>query len=79
MKMDAHLANEARKAHRMKMNDEKETLFESKMKGTTKLTEAQEKKIFEYAWDERHSFSDYEVEVIFIFDRLVELVESCLK
>ena len=58
---------------------EKEMLFERKLKGTTKLTEAQEKKIFEYAWGEGHSSSDYEVEVMFIFDRLVELVEDCLK
>ena len=75
--MDVHLANEAWKAHRIKMQDEKEMLFESKMKGTTNLTEAQERKIFEYAWDEGHSAGEYEVEVH--FDRLVELVEDCLK
>ena len=77
MKMDVYLANEAWKAHLIKMNDEKEMLFESKMKGTTNLTEAQERKIFEYAWDEGHSSGEYEVEGH--FDRLVELVENCLK
>jgi hypothetical protein len=79
MMKNNHLANEAWKAHRIKMQDEKEILFESKIKGTTNLTEVQEKKIFEYAWGEGHSSGDYEVEVIFIFDRLVELVEDCLK
>lgn len=74
--MDVYLANEAWKAHRIKMQDEKEMLFK-KLKGTTNLTEAQEKKIFEYAWDEGHSSGEYEVEGH--FDRLVELVESCLK
>ena len=57
--------------------NEKEMFFETKLKGTTNLTEEQEKKIFEYAWDEGHSAGEYEVEGI--FDRLVELVESCLK
>ena len=76
MKMDVHLANEAWKAHRIKMQDEKEMLFE-KLKGTTNLTESQKKKIFEYAWDEGHSSGEYEVEAI--FNRLVELVEDCLK
>ena len=56
---------------------EKEMLFEKKLKGTTNLTEAQERKIFEYAWDEGHSAGEYEVEGL--FDRLVELVENCLK
>lgn len=76
MKMDVYLANEAWKAHRIKMRDEKEMLFE-KLKVTTNLTEAQARKIFEYAWDEGHSSGEYEVEGH--FDRLVELVESCLK
>ncbi len=66
--------NEIWKARQMK----KEMFFETKLKGTSiSLTEEQEKKIFEYAWDEGHSAGEYEVEVI--FDRLVELVESCLK
>jgi hypothetical protein len=73
MMKDNHLANEAWKARRI----EKEMLFENKLKGTTNLTESQEKKIFEYAWDEGHSSGEYEVESI--FDRLVELVEDCLK
>ena len=78
MKMNVYLANEARKAHRIIIQDEKKMLFE-KLKGTTNLTEEQEKKIFEYAWDEGHSAGDYEYEVECIFDRLVELVEDCLK
>lgn len=69
------MKNEIWKARQM----EKEMLFEKKLKGTTSLTEAQERRIFEYAWGEGHSSSDYEVEVMFIFDRLVELVEDCLK
>lgn len=73
MMKDNHLKNEIWKARRI----EKEMLFENKLKGTTNLTEAQEKKIFEYAWDEGHSSGEYEVEGH--FDRLVELVESCLK
>lgn len=73
MMKDNHLKNEIWKARQI----EKEMLFENKLKGTTNLTEAQEKKIFEYAWDEGHSSGEYEVEGI--FDRLVELVESCLK
>ena len=44
--MDVHLANEAWKAHLIKMQDEKEMLFESKMKGPTNLTESRERKIF---------------------------------
>ena len=56
---------------------EKDMLFENKLKGTTNLTEAQEKKIFAFAWDEGHSFGEYMVESI--FDRLAELVEDCLK
>jgi hypothetical protein len=56
---------------------EKEILFERKLKGTTNLTAVQERKIFEYAWDEGHSSGEYEV--VGIFDRLVELVEDCLK
>lgn len=56
---------------------EKEMFFERKLKGTTNLTEEQEKKIFEYAWDEGHSSGEYEVEAH--FDRLAELVENCLK
>jgi hypothetical protein len=76
MMKNNHLKNKAWKAHRIKMQDEKKMLFE-KLKGTTNLTEEQEKKIFEYAWDEGHSSGEYEVEGH--FDRLVELVESCLK
>lgn len=76
MMKENYLANEAWKAHRIKVQDEKEMLFE-KLKGTTNLTEAQERKIFEYAWDEGHSSGEYEVEGH--FDRLVELVENCLK
>jgi hypothetical protein len=70
---DNHLKNEIWKARQI----EKEMFFENKLKGTTNLTEAQEKKIFEYAWDEGHSSGEYEVEGI--FDNLVELVEDCLK
>ena len=76
MMNDNYLVNEILKLHRMNMHDDKKRLFE-KLKGTTNLTEAQEKKIFEYAWDEGHSSGEYEVEGH--FDRLVELVESCLK
>ena len=76
MKMDVYLANEAWKAHLIKMQDEKEMLFE-KLKSNSNLTEVQERKIFKYAWDEGHSSGEYEVESI--FGRLVELVEDCLK
>jgi hypothetical protein len=76
MMKEDHLINELCKLHRMNMHDDKKRLFE-KLKGTTNLTEAQERKIFEYAWDEGHSSGEYEVEGH--FDRLVELVESCLK
>lgn len=72
--MKNYMKNEIWKARQI----EKEMFFETKLKGTSiSLTEEQEKKIFEYAWDQGHSAGEYEVEVI--FDRLVELVESCLK
>jgi hypothetical protein len=73
MMKDNYLKNEIWKVRQI----EKEMFFENKLKGTTNLTEAQERKIFKYAWDEGHSSGEYEVECH--FDRLVELVESCLK
>jgi hypothetical protein len=68
-----HLKNEIGKAKQAR----KEEFFLKVLAGTTNLTEAQEDKIFEYAWDKGHSAGEYEVEGIF-YD-LVDLVEDCLK
>ena len=65
--------NEILKARQSK----KEEFFEKVLKGTSNLSEAQENKIFEYAWDKGHSAGEYEVEGIFY--ELTELVENCLK
>jgi hypothetical protein len=77
MMKDKHLVSETWKTRLIERQLVKERHFESRLKGTTNLTEAQERKIFEYAWDEGHANGEYEVEGI--FDRLVGLVEDCLK